>query len=113
MDFLHTGIIQPSGNDYSDAIVAKSDAPDGLLSNIVRVGVAGVCGATSAMLDECFGGASNAAEVNGGNNYGRGEPESVKQPKYKRQVGDAGAAAGSTKRSKSEKAGTGKRAKET
>ena len=106
MDFLHTDNIQPSENEYSAATAAKSDAPDGMLSSIVRLGVAGVYGASSAILDQCLGGGGNVLPDCAGPANGRGEPDTVKQPKYKRQLGCPGAAA-SIQLTKSEKAGEG------
>lgn len=114
MDVLHIG--QPSGNDNSaaatatTATAAKSDAPDGMLSSLVRYGVAGVYGATSAILDECLGSGNVGADCAGPANGG-GEPDTVKQPKYKRQPGRPGSTP-SIQRAKSEKAGAAKRAKE-
>lgn len=110
MDFLHT-VDDEYANNVEPAAVTKSDAPDGLLSDIVRFGVAGVCGATSAILNECSGGASNVRGGVAGAANERGEPDILKQPKYKRQLGCPGPDA-SVKRPKSEKAGTAKRSKE-
>lgn len=111
MDVLHTDTAQPSGNDNSAASsAAKSDAPDGMLSNLVRFGVAGVCGASTAIINECLG-SGNVGADGAGPDYGGGEPDTVKQPKHKRQLGCPGSAP-SFQRTKSEKAGKAKRAKE-
>lgn len=114
MEILHTDANEPTNVDESSATAASdghTDEADGILSNIVRLGVAGMYGASNAIIGECLGtnGCGGPVDVGSGN-IRRGS-EVVTKPAYKRQVGVTGAAAASTKRVKAE-AGKAKRPKE-